>query len=429
MAKDKPHINLVSIGHVDHGKSTMIGRLLWDTENLPESEMRKLEEEAQEQGKETFEFAFAMDNLKEERERGVTIDLRHQEFDSDNYYFTMIDAPGHRDFIKNMITGAAQADAGILVVAADDGVQPQTKEHSYLAKTLGIEQLIVAINKMDKEDWDEGTFNDRVDEVKQLLQGVGFPVDDITFVPISAYEGDNVVEASDNMDWYSGQTLLNALDDLDEPTKPHDLPLRVPIQDAYKIKGVGTVPVGRVETGKLEVGKDVVFEPASTRLNKNVGGEVKSIEMHHEEVQAADPGDNIGFNVRGVGKDDVKRGDVGGAPDNPPTVVEEFQAQIIVLNHPNVITEGYTPVFHVNTAQVACTFTDLAKTMDPKSGETKEENPDYIQEGESAVVTLRPQNPLVIEEQDDIPQLARFAIRDMGQTVGAGMCIGLTEAE
>jgi elongation factor 1-alpha len=407
----------------------MIGRLLWDTENLPESEMRKLEEEAQEQGKETFEFAFAMDNLKEERERGVTIDLRHQEFDSDNYYFTMIDAPGHRDFIKNMITGAAQADAGILVVAADDGVQPQTKEHSYLAKTLGIEQLIVAINKMDKEDWDEGTFNDRVDEVKQLLQGVGFPVDDITFVPISAYEGDNVVEASDNMDWYSGQTLLNALDDLDEPTKPHDLPLRVPIQDAYKIKGVGTVPVGRVETGKLEVGKDVVFEPASTRLNKNVGGEVKSIEMHHEEVQAADPGDNIGFNVRGVGKDDVKRGDVGGAPDNPPTVVEEFQAQIIVLNHPNVITEGYTPVFHVNTAQVACTFTDLAKTMDPKSGETKEENPDYIQEGESAVVTLRPQNPLVIEEQDDIPQLARFAIRDMGQTVGAGMCIGLTEAE
>jgi len=429
MAKDKPHINLVSIGHVDHGKSTMIGRLLWDTENLPESEMRKLEEEAQEQGKETFEFAFAMDNLKEERERGVTIDLRHQEFDSDNYYFTMIDAPGHRDFIKNMITGAAQADAGILVVAADDGVQPQTKEHSYLAKTLGIEQLIVAINKMDKEDWDEGTFNDRVDEVKQLLQGVGFPVDDITFVPISAYEGDNVVEASDNMDWYSGQTLLNALDDLDEPTKPHDLPLRVPIQDAYKIKGVGTVPVGRVETGKLEVGKDVVFEPASTRLNKNVGGEVKSIEMHHEEVQAADPGDNIGFNVRGVGKDDVKRGDVGGAPDNPPTVVEEFQAQIIVLNHPNVITEGYTPVFHVNTAQVACTFTDLAKTMDPKSGETKEENPDYIQEGESAVVTLRPQNPLVIEEQDDIPQMARFAIRDMGQTVGAGMCIGLTEAE
>ena len=427
MAK-KPHINLVSIGHVDHGKSTMIGRLLWDTENLPESEMRKLEEEAEEQGKETFEFAFAMDNLQEERERGVTIDLRHQEFDSKNYYFTMIDAPGHRDFIKNMITGAAQADAGILVVAADDGIQPQTKEHSYLAKTLGIKQLIVAINKMDKEDWSEDVFDERVEEVTNLLDGVGFDTDKITFVPISAYEGDNVAEESDNLEWFDGPTLHEELDNLNEPQMPIDLPLRVPIQDAYKIKGVGTVPVGRVETGKLEVGRDVTFEPASTRLNKNVGGEVKSIEMHHEEVEEANPGDNIGFNVRGVGKDDVTRGDVGGTPDNPPTVVDSFQAQIIVLNHPNVITEGYTPVFHVNTAQVACTFTNLVKTMDPKSGETKEENPDYIQENESAIVELKPQNPLVIEKNDEIPQMARFAIRDMGQTVGAGLCMDLEEA-
>jgi elongation factor 1-alpha len=390
--------------------------------------MRKLKEEAQEQGKETFEFAFAMDNLKEERERGVTIDLRHQRFDSDNYYFTMIDAPGHRDFIKNMITGAAQADAGILVVAADDGIQPQTKEHSYLAKTLGIEQLVVAVNKMDVEDWSEDRFNEVQDEVTQLLKGVGFPVDQIKFIPVSAYEGDNIAEASDNMDWYSGPTLLEALDDFDEPQKPVDLPLRVPIQDAYKIKGVGTVPVGRVETGKLQTGKDVVFEPASTRLNRSIGGEVKTIEMHHEEVDEANPGDNIGFNVRGVGKDDVKRGDVAGSPDNPPTVVDEFTAQIIVLSHPNVITEGYTPVFHVNTAQVACTFTDLVKTMDPKSGETKEEGPDYVQEGESAIVKLRPQSPLVIETNDDIPQMARFAIRDMGQTVGAGLCMDLEQA-
>ncbi len=428
MAQDKPHVNLVTIGHVDHGKSTMVGRLLWDTENLPEAEMRKLREAAEEQGKETFEFAFAMDNLKEERERGVTIDLRHQRFDTDNYYFTMIDAPGHRDFIKNMITGAAQADAGILVVAADDGVQPQTKEHSYLAKTLGIGQLVVAINKMDKENYDEGVFEDRKEEVQNLLKGVGFPVDQIKFIPISAYEGDNVAEQSDEMSWYDGPTLVEALDDFEEPTKPIDLPLRVPIQDAYKIKGVGTVPVGRVETGKLETGSTVKFEPASTRLNKNIGGEVKTIEMHHEEVDSAAPGDNIGFNVRGVGKDDVKRGDVAGTPDNPPTVVDTFQAQIIVLSHPNVITEGYTPVFHVNTAQVACTFTNLVKTQDPKTGELKEENPDYVKEGESAIVELKPQSPLVIETKDDIPQMSRFAIRDMGQTVGAGLCIDLEEA-
>ena len=427
MADKKPHMNLVSIGHVDHGKSTMIGRLLWDTDNLPESEKRKLKDAAKEAGKETFEFAFAMDNLKEERERGVTIDLRHQRFDSENYYFTMIDAPGHRDFIKNMITGAAQADAGILVVAADDGVQPQTKEHSYLAKTLGIQQLTVAVNKMDIPDYKEERFEEVKEEVSQLLKGVGFNPAEITFVPISAYEGDNVVEESEEMDWYDGPTLLEALDEFEAPEKPHDLPLRVPIQDAYKIKGVGTVPVGRVETGKFKAGMQVKFEPASTRLNRDIGGEVKSIEMHHEEVEEANPGDNVGFNVRGVGKDDVKRGDVAGTPDNPPTVADSFKAQIIVLSHPNVITEGYTPVFHVNTAQVACTFTDLIKTQDPRTGELKEENPDYIKEGESAIVELKPQSPMVIEEKDEIPQLSRFAIRDMGQTVGAGLCIEVEE--
>ncbi|MCJ7478757.1 MAG: translation elongation factor EF-1 subunit alpha [Candidatus Nanohaloarchaeota archaeon QJJ-7] len=423
---DKPHINLVSIGHVDHGKSTMIGRLLWETDNLPEEEMRKLREEAEEQGKETFEFAFAMDNLQEERERGVTIDLRHQQFDTDSYMFTFIDAPGHRDFIKNMITGAAQADAAVLVVAADDGVQPQTKEHSYLAKVLGIDQLIVAVNKMDKEDYSEQRYEEVKEEVQELLQNVGYP-GDIKFIPISAYEGDNVVEASDDLGWFDGETLYEALDNFEAPEQPSDLPLRVPIQDNYEIKGVGAVPVGRVETGNLETGKSVVFEPASDRLNQDIGGEVKTIEMHHEEVDEAEPGDNVGFNVRGVGKDDVKRGDVAGAPDNTPTVVEEFEAQIIVLDHPNVVTEGYTPVFHVNTAQVACEFKDVKRTVDPESGETKEEDPDYVQQGESAVVTLKPQQPLVIEENDDIPQMARFAIRDMDRTVGAGMCLNVTE--
>ncbi|PSG99559.1 MAG: elongation factor 1-alpha, partial [Nanohaloarchaea archaeon SW_4_43_9] len=300
---DKPHVNLVFIGHVDHGKSTSIGRLLWDTENLPEEEMRKLEEAAEEKGKETFGFAFAMDSIEEERERGVTIDLAHKDFTSDNYYFTIIDAPGHRDFIKNMITGASQADAGVLTVAADDGIQPQTKEHAYLAKTLGIDQLIVSVNKMDVVDYAEGDFEDIKEEVSEMLQGVGYDPSDISFVPISAFEGDNVVEESDNLGWYDGPTLLDALDDLEEPDKPEDLPMRIPIQDVYSISGIGAVTVGRVETGDISPGDDVVFEPASTRLNQNVGGEVKTIEMHHEEVDAAHPGDNIGYNTRGVGED------------------------------------------------------------------------------------------------------------------------------
>lgn len=423
---DKPHINLVTIGHVDHGKSTMVGRLLWDTENMPEKQMRELEDLAEEKGKETFEFAFMMDNLQEERKRGLTIDLRHKRFDTDTYYFTVIDAPGHRDFVKNMITGATQADAAVLVVAADDGVQPQTKEHAYLAKTLGIEQLIVAINKMDKHDYSEDKYKEIKDEVQNLLDSVGFEKD-LEYVPTSAYEGDNIAEESDNMDWYEGPTVLKSLNELEAPEQPVELPLRIPIQDVYKIKGIGTVPVGRVETGTIQKGDQVYFQPASNRLNKDVSGEVKSVEMHHEEIEEGAPGDNIGFHTRGISNEDIKRGDVAGTPDDKPKVVEEFTAQIIVLSHPNVITEGYTPVFHVNTAQVACTFTDVVKTMDPKTGETKDEDPDYVQQGEAAIVKLKPQRPLSIESNDDFPQMARFAIRDMGQTVGAGMAIDVEE--
>ena len=425
---DKPHINLVFIGHVDHGKSTTIGRVLWDTKNLPEEEMRKLEEAAEEAGKESFNFAFAMDSLEEERERGVTIDLAHQEFDSDNYHFTIIDAPGHRDFIKNMITGASQADAAVLVVAADDGIQPQTKEHAYLAKTLGIDQLAVAVNKMDLADYGEDGYNDIKEEVTEMIQQVGYDTSDIDFVPISAFEGEGVVE-NNEMDWYSGPTLVDALDDFEEPEKAIELSTRIPVQDVYTISGIGAVSVGRVETGDLSQGDDIVFQPASDRLNRNVGGEVKTIEMHHEEVENAEPGDNIGWNTRGVGEDDIKKGDVAGPADNPPTVVESFKAQVIVLNHPNVISEGYTPVFHVNTAQVSCTFTDLHETMNPKTGETLEEDPDYIKQGQAAKVTITPQQPLVIEENDDIPQMARFAIRDMGQTVGAGQALEVNEKE
>ncbi len=418
---DNAHINLVFIGHVDHGKSTTIGRLLWDTKNLPEEEMRKLEEAAEEAGKESFNFAFAMDSLEEERERGVTIDLAHQKFDTDKYNFTIIDAPGHRDFIKNMITGASQADAAVLVVAADDGIQPQTKEHAYLAKTLGIDQLVVAVNKMDLEDYSEDSFNEISQEVSDLISGVGYKADDIDFVPISSFHGVNVVETEGEMDWYDGPTLAGALDDFHEPEKAIDLPLRVPIQDVYSISGIGAVTVGRVETGEINPGDDVTFQPAG------VGGEVKTIEMHHEEVDAAEPGDNIGWNTRGVGTDDVKKGDVAGPADNPPTVAETFRAQVIVLNHPNVISEGYTPVFHVNTAQVSCTFEELHSTMNPQTGETLEEDPDYIKQGQAAKVTIRPQQPLVIEENDDIPQMARFAIRDMGQTVGAGQALEVNE--
>ncbi|ASJ05777.1 translation elongation factor EF-1 subunit alpha [Thermococcus barossii] len=428
MAKEKPHVNIVFIGHVDHGKSTTIGRLLFDTANIPENIIKKFEEMG-EKGK-SFKFAWVMDRLKEERERGITIDVAHTKFETPHRYITIIDAPGHRDFVKNMITGASQADAAVLVVAATDGVMPQTKEHAFLARTLGIGHIIVAINKMDMVNYDEKKFKQVAEQVKKLLMMLGYK--DFPIIPISAWEGDNVVKKSDNMPWYKGPTLIEALDQIPEPPKPTDKPLRIPIQDVYSIKGVGTVPVGRVETGVLRVGDVVIFEPASTIFHKPIQGEVKSIEMHHEPMQEALPGDNIGFNVRGVGKNDIKRGDVAGHTNNPPTVVrpkDTFKAQIIVLNHPTAITVGYTPVLHAHTLQVAVRFEQLLAKLDPRTGNVVEENPQFIKTGDSAIVVLRPTKPMVIEPVKEIPQMGRFAIRDMGQTVAAGMVISIQKAE
>jgi elongation factor 1-alpha len=420
---DKPHLNVVFIGHVDHGKSTTIGRLLFDTGFVPENVMRKLEEEAKKAGKSTFEFAFVMDRLKEERERGLTIDLAHHEFKTDKYHVTIIDAPGHKDFIKNMITGTSQADGAVLVVSAKDGVQEQTKEHITLSKTLGISQLIVAVNKMDEVGFDQKKYEAIKEEVSKYLKMVGFDPAKIKFIPTSGYKGDNVAKKSENMPWWKGETLVEAINNELSPPSVEDLkkmPLRLPLQDVYAITGVGSVPVGRVETGVLKPGIKVMFEPA------HVEGEIKSIEMHHQQLTEANPGDNVGFNVRGIGKGDVRRGDVAGPADKPPTVAKSFTAQIIVMNHPSVIAPGYAPVFHAHTAQVACRITKILKKIDPKSGQVVKENPDFIKAGDAALVEVEPTRPMVIEKYKEIPPLGRFAIRDMGMTVAVGMVIDVT---
>ncbi len=413
MAKEKTHMNLAFIGHVDHGKSTLVGHLLLLEGAIAEQQLDEGEDK----------FRFVMDKLGEERERGVTIDLAHAKFETQKYEYTVVDCPGHRDFVKNMITGASQADAAVLVVAANDGIMPQTKEHIFLSRTLGINQLIIAINKMDVVDYSEDKFNELKDELGALISTVGFKPSDVPFIPVSAFEGDNISEKSSNTPWYKGNTLVQELDALDEPDKPVDLPLRLPIQDVYSITGVGTVPVGRIETGILKTAENIAFEPAG------VTGEVKSIEMHHEVLDKAEPGDNVGFNVRGVGKNDIKRGDVAGTTQNPPSVAKEFKAQIVVLQHPGVMTVGYTPVFHAHTAQVACTFLSLDVKLDPATGQPKEENPDFLKTGDAALVTIKPTKPMVIENIKEIPHMGRFAIRDMGQTVAAGMCIDITDAK
>jgi elongation factor 1-alpha len=426
----KPHLNLVIVGHVDHGKSTTTGHLLYLTGVVDERTIKAFEEEAKKMGKETFKYAWVLDNLKEERERGVTIDLRFLRFETKKYYFTVIDAPGHRDFVKNMITGASQADGAILFVSArrgefEAGIGPggQTREHAFLAFTLGVKQLVVAVNKMDdvSVNWSEDRFNEIKGEVGRMLKLVGYKVEKIPFVPTSGWTGDNLTKKSEHMPWYTGPTLIEALDVFEVPSKPLNKALRIPIQDVYSITGVGTVPVGRVETGVVKENDILIFMPT------NKQGEVKSLEMHHERIPKAEPGDNIGFNIRGIAKTEIHRGDVAGHVTNPPTVAKEFIGQIIVIYHPTAVAAGYTPVLHYHTGQVACKFSELVKKIDPRTGQVVEEKPTFLKTGDAAVVKMEPLHPIALEAFSEFEELGRFAVRDMGTTVAAGIVKEITQ--
>ncbi len=425
MAKEKPNMNVVFVGHVDAGKSTIVGRMMFDGGAVSEQEMKKLKEEAEKHGKAGFEFAYVMDNIKEERERGVTIDLSYKKLVTDKYEITIIDAPGHRDFVKNMITGASQADSAFLVIAAPAGVQPQTTEHLWLLRTMGVKNIAVAVNKMDAVDYKEDRYNEVKEEVGKLLKGVGIDPEKTSFIACSGLMGDNVIKKSDKMPWYKGPTIREQIDLFPAPELPTSLPLRMPVQDVYDITGIGTVPVGKVETGIMKVGQKVKVLPG--RTGTGIEGEVKSIEAHHESLNQAEAGDNVGINIRGVGKKDVARGDVVCDAEKPIPVVKEFIATITVINHPTVLAKGYTPVFHVHTAQVPCQFVELIAQINPATGEVIKENPDFLKNGDSAKVRIRPQGNLALETNAENPFMSRFAVRDAGITVAAGMCTEITE--
>ena len=428
--REKPHINLIIIGHVDHGKSTSIGHLFYDAGAIPEKTLKDFEKEAKELGRESFKYAWVLDKLKEERERGVTIDLAFYELETKKNVFTVIDSPGHRDFVKNMVTGASQADGAILMISAkrgeyEAGTNPggQTREHAFLAKTLGVNQVVVAVNKMDDAsvNWDENRYEEVKDGVAKLLKTVGYNIEGMNFVPTSGWTGDNLVNKSENMPWYKGPTLIEALDSFQLPPKPTAKPLRIAIQDVYTIRGVGTTPVGKVETGELKPGDSIIFMPSGEK------GTVNSIETHYTKIDKAGPGDNIGFNTKGVPKDKVKRGEIAGHPSDPPTVAKAFTGRIFIINHPTAVGEGYTPVLHLHTAQIAVRFDKLISKLDPRTGQTLEENPAYLRTGEAAVVRFVPLAPTAMETFKDYPSLGRFALRDMGTTIGAGVVMSIEE--
>lgn len=425
MAKEKPTMNVVFVGHVDAGKSTCVGRLMFDGGAVSEQEMVRLKTEAQKHGKAGFEFAYIMDSIKEERERGVTIDLAYKKLMTQKYEITIIDAPGHRDFVKNMITGASQADAAFLVIAAPAGVQPQTTEHLWLLRTMGVKNLAIAINKMDAVEYKEDRFKTVKEDVSKLLKQVGINPDNTPFLAVSGLQGDNIFKKTDKMPWYKGPSVVEQIDLFPAPELPTNLPMRMPVQDVYEITGIGTVPVGKVETGIMKIGQKVIVLPG--RSGTGIPGEVKTIEAHHETLPDAPAGMNVGVNIRGVGKKDIARGDVICEASAPIPIVEEFIAQIAVINHPTVLAKGYAPVFHVHTAQVPCQFTELIEQIDPKTGQVIKQNPDFLKNGDVAKVRIRPQGNLCLETAKENPFMGRFAVRDAGATVAAGMCLEIVK--
>jgi elongation factor 1-alpha len=433
MGKEKAHINIVVIGHVDAGKSTTTGHLIYKCGGIDKRTIEKFEKESKDMGKASFKYAWVLDKLKAERERGITIDIALWKFETPKYYITIIDAPGHRDFIKNMITGTSQADCAVLVIASGTGEfeagiakNGQTREHALLAYTLGVKQMIVAINKMDDKsvNYSQARYTEIQGEVSQFLKKIGYNPEKINFVPISGWNGDNMLEKSENMPWYKGVTLLEALDAVTEPKRPSDKPLRLPLQDVYKIGGIGTVPVGRVETGILKPNQVVTFAPSA------ITTEVKSIEMHHEQLPQATPGDNVGFNVKNVAVKDLKRGFVAGdSKQDPPIETESFNAQVIVLNHPGEIHNGYAPVLDCHTAHIACKFAELLTKVDRRSGKELEKEPKNIKSGDAAIVKLIPSKPMCVETFMEYPPLGRFAVRDMRQTVAVGVIKEVTKKD
>lgn len=461
MAEGKEHLSIVICGHVDSGKSTTTGRLLFELGGIPERELEKLKEEAAALGKSSFAFAFYMDRAKEERERGVTIACTTKEFFTEKWHYTIIDAPGHRDFIKNMISGAAQADVCLLMVPADGNfttaiqkgdhkageIQGQTRQHARLINLLGVKQLIVGVNKMDSDTagYKKERYDEIANEMRHMLVRVGWKDDfvnkSVPILPISGWLGDNLITKSTNMPWYSGQevinlknekiqvhTLLDALNNfVTVPERKTDAPLRLPISGTYKIKGVGDVLAGRVEQGLVKPGDEVIFLPTHTAANPCVG-KVFTVEMHHKRVDKAGPGDNVGMNIKGLDKGNMPRtGDVMILKsDQTLKIVKDFTAQIQTLDIPGEVKKGYSPIGFVRCGRSACRMTNIDWKVGKETGGKKMESPVGLKANEMAQVVFEPTQPLIVDSFKNCEGLSRIAFLDGNTAVMLGKVTTVT---
>jgi len=464
MTDGKTHLSIVICGHVDAGKSTTTGRLIFELGGIEERQMQKLKDEAKVMGKESFAFAFYMDKSKEERARGVTIACTTKEFYTDNYHYTIIDAPGHRDFIKNMISGASQADVALLMVPADGNftaaiakgnhkmgeIQGQTRQHARLINLLGVKQLIVGINKMDCDvaKYSEERYKEIKDEMVNMLGKVGwkekFVANKVPFLPISGWVGDNLLKLSDKMPWWKGVTcrtlskkkvkvecLVDALNSLVEPpARPKDATLRMPVSGIYKIKGVGDVITGRLEQGEVKPGDEVLFIPTHT-ASKPCAGNVFSVEMHHKSVPSAGPGDNVGLSMKKLEKENMPRvGDVMiHKKDGTLKACKDFTAQVQVLDHPGELKTGYSPIAFIRTGRSACKIAKISWKMGKETGGKKVEEPVYVKANDLAEIVFEPQQPFVVEDFKKCEGLGRVAIMEGATVVMLGKAIAVTFKE
>jgi len=456
---DKSHVSIVVCGHVDAGKSTTTGRLIFELGGINEREMEKLKAEAKTLGKESFAFAFYMDKSKEERARGVTIACTTKEFYTTSYHYTIVDAPGHRDFIKNMISGASQADCCLLMVPADGNftaaiargnhkageVQGQTRQHARLINLLGVKQLIVGINKMDCDTakYSKERYTEVRDEMESMLVKVGwkkeFVKNCVPFMPISGWMGDNLLSKSSNMPWWEGVTvksqkkpvkcecLLDCLEKMVKlPKRPVKKPLRMPVSGVYKIKGVGDVITGRVEQGKVEPGNETIFLPTHT-TSKPCSGKVFSVEMHHKSQPMAGPGDNVGLNMKGLDKVNMPRvGDVMiMKSDSTLKACQNFTAQVQVLDHPGELKVGYSPIAFIRTGRSACRIAKINWKIGKETGGQKAENPPHLKANEMAEIVFEPQQPFVAEAFSACEGLGRVAIMEGASVVMLGKAVAV----
>lgn len=431
----REHVNLVFIGHVDAGKSTISGQLLYQTGQVDKRTIEKYEREAKEHNRGTWFYAYIMDTVEEERARGKTVEVGRAHFETARKRYTILDAPGHKNYVPNMISGAAQADVGILIISAKTGEFEsgfekggQTREHAFLAKTLGLRQLIVAVNKMDEVGWSQARYDEIVGKLTPFLRKeCGYAAKEaITFLPISGQLGLGLVAPvpEDVCPWYRGPSLVQTLDELRPFDRNENAPFRLPVVDRFKDLGVVHI-LGKIEAGQVVKGQQLVIMP--NRLPVRVTG----IYLREEvEVKRARAGENVRLAVQGAEESDVLTGFVVCEPTNLVKVIQEFTAQLVILDlFPSnpLFTAGYEAVLHVHTACKECVVLDLLAEMDKKTKKPTKKKPTFVKSGAIVIARLQTAAPICLELFENFPQLGRFTLRDKGKTIAIGKVVKIDD--